>query len=97
MPLGHLADLSGSELSREIANYRWNKIVETAHAARRLESKERTKRLDDLQHGSEDEQMAYRLVKKLDEYDKLHAEDIKERKLAARERKREAWSRQKGS
>lgn len=95
-PLYQLNDLSGGDLVREIVQHRWSKIIELAHATRRLEAKERAKRVDELLYGSYDEQIAHNLIKKLDEADKLRVEDLKQRKLDARERKREAWSRRGG-
>ncbi len=95
-PLYQLNDLSGGDLVREIVQYRWSKIIELAHATRRLEAKERAKRVDELLHGDYDDQITYNMIKKLDEADKLRVEDLKQRKLDARERKREAWSRRGG-
>jgi hypothetical protein len=95
-PLYQYNDLSGDDLVREIVQYRWSNIISMAHATRRLEAKERTKRMDELLYGSYDEQIAHNMVKKLDEADKLRTEDLKQRKLEARERKREAWSRRGG-
>jgi hypothetical protein len=86
--------MSGDALIREIAAMRWKTIIQLAHEARRAESKERAKKLDELYYGERDERLAWHLVKALDEGDKELAQRVKDRKQDERERKRAKW--QKG-
>jgi hypothetical protein len=94
VPLHTFSDMSGDDLIREVALFRWNAIVSMAQNARKAEPKERKKLLDELYYGELDEQLAYKLVKVLDEGDKEYENRTKERKAEERARKREKW--QKG-
>lgn len=93
-PISELNSLEGSDLIREIALLRWKTVIQLANDARRAESKERVKRLDELYYGEKDAKLAWHLVKVMDEGDKEVAERVKERKQEERARKRESW--QKG-
>jgi hypothetical protein len=92
--ISELNNLEGGDLIREIALFRWGIIVQLANDARRAESKERVKKLDELYYGERDAKLAWHLVKLMDEGDKEMAERVKERKQEERARKRESW--QKG-